>query len=137
MSLLCCLSREQFAHSPPDLQRRRQAIPQELPRCYSAHLLVLCFGSQGETCLCLRQFWRTQRSIGQCNGSVCPRLARLIEGLERIPSVDIYGITYPKRFEERYSTLSLRIGDYLPRTIAEFFAKRGIFTWMGTTTHLT
>jgi len=58
-------------------------------------------------------------------------IAHLIEGLERIPNVRIYGITDPKRFEERCSTLSLRIGDYLPRTIAEFLAERGIFTWDG------
>jgi len=58
-------------------------------------------------------------------------LARLIEGLETIPSVRIYGITDPKRFEERCSTLSLRIGDHSPKMIAEFLAQRGIFTWDG------
>lgn len=58
-------------------------------------------------------------------------IARLIEGLETIPSVGIYGITDPKRFEERCSTLSLRIGDHPPKTIAKFLAKRGIFTWDG------
>jgi selenocysteine lyase/cysteine desulfurase len=55
----------------------------------------------------------------------------LIEGLQTIPSVRIYGITDPKRFEERCSTLSLRIGDHLPTTIAKFLAERGIFTWDG------
>jgi cysteine desulfurase family protein (TIGR01976 family) len=58
-------------------------------------------------------------------------IARLIEGLQTIPSVCIYGITDPKRFEERCSTLSLRIGDHPPKTIAKFLAKRGIFTWDG------
>jgi len=58
-------------------------------------------------------------------------IAKLIEGLEMIPDVRIYGITHPKRFEERCSTLSLRIGDHPPKTIAEFLAKRGIFTWDG------
>jgi cysteine desulfurase family protein (TIGR01976 family) len=58
-------------------------------------------------------------------------IARLIEGLERIPSVRIFGITDPKRFEERCSTLSLRIGDHPPKTIAKFLAERGIFTWDG------
>lgn len=58
-------------------------------------------------------------------------IARLIEGLQSIPSVRIYGITDPKRFEERCSTLSLRIGDHSPKAIAEFLAKRGIFTWDG------
>jgi cysteine desulfurase family protein (TIGR01976 family) len=57
--------------------------------------------------------------------------AQLIEGLLKIPSVRIYGITDPKRFEERCSTLSLRIGDHPPKAIAEFLAKRGVFTWDG------
>jgi cysteine desulfurase family protein (TIGR01976 family) len=58
-------------------------------------------------------------------------IAKLIEGLESIPSVHIYGITDPSRFEERCSTLSLRIGDHPPKTIAEFLVRRGIFTWEG------
>jgi cysteine desulfurase family protein (TIGR01976 family) len=58
-------------------------------------------------------------------------IAKLIEGLEGIPSVRIYGITDPSRFEERCSTLSLRIGDHPPKAIAEFLARRGIFTWDG------
>ena len=58
-------------------------------------------------------------------------IARLIEGLHTIPGVRIFGITDPQRFEERCSTLSLRIGDHSPTTIAEFLAERGIFTWDG------
>ena len=58
-------------------------------------------------------------------------IARLIEGLQAIPSVKIYGITDSGRFEERCSTLSLRIGDHPPQSIAEFLSRRGIFTWDG------
>ena len=58
-------------------------------------------------------------------------IAHLIEGLQAIPGVRIYGITDPKRFGERCSTLSLRIGNHHPRFIAEFLGKRGIFTWDG------
>jgi cysteine desulfurase family protein (TIGR01976 family) len=58
-------------------------------------------------------------------------IARLIEGLKSIPGVRIYGITDPKRFEERCSTLSLRIWDHPPTTIAKFLGERGIFTWDG------
>ena len=58
-------------------------------------------------------------------------IAKLIEGLQTIPRVRIYGITDPKRFEERCSTLSLRIGDHSPKVIAEFLAAQGIFTWDG------
>lgn len=58
-------------------------------------------------------------------------IARLIEGLQAIPGVRIYGITDQSRFEERCSTLSLRIGDHSPKKIADFLAERGIFTWDG------
>jgi len=58
-------------------------------------------------------------------------LGRLIEGLQTIPRLRIYGITDPARYEERCSTLSLRIGDRSPKTIAEFLAERAIFTWDG------
>jgi len=58
-------------------------------------------------------------------------IATLIEGLQSIPGVRIYGITDPKRFEERCSTLSLRIGDHPPLRIAKFLAELGIFTWDG------
>jgi cysteine desulfurase family protein (TIGR01976 family) len=58
-------------------------------------------------------------------------IAKLIEGLQEIHGVRVYGITDPKRFEERCSTLSLRIGDHSPKMIAEFLASQGIFTWDG------
>src|SRR5271165_6440608 len=58
-------------------------------------------------------------------------ISRLIEGLQAIPGAHIYGITDPRRFEERCSTLSLRIGNHNPATIAAFLAERGIFTWDG------
>jgi cysteine desulfurase family protein (TIGR01976 family) len=58
-------------------------------------------------------------------------LGRLIDGLQAIPGVHIYGITEPKRFAERCSTLSLRIGNHHPTAIAKFLGDRGIFTWDG------
>ncbi|MGB9433337.1 MAG: cysteine desulfurase-like protein [Candidatus Acidiferrum sp.] len=58
-------------------------------------------------------------------------VSRLIEGLQSISGVRIYGITDPSRFEERCSTLSLRIGNHHPTTIAAFLGERGIFTWDG------
>ena len=56
---------------------------------------------------------------------------RLIDGLQSIPGVRIYGITGPQRSAERCSTLSLRIGNHLPTTIATYLGERGIFTWDG------
>ncbi len=58
-------------------------------------------------------------------------VSRLIEGLQSISGVRIYGITDPSRFEERCSTLSLRIGNHHPTIIAAFLGERGIFTWDG------
>jgi len=58
-------------------------------------------------------------------------VSRLIEGLQTIPGVKIYGITDRKRFGERCSTLSLRIGQHNPTAIATFLGECGIFTWDG------
>ena len=58
-------------------------------------------------------------------------ITKLIEGLQTIPGVRIYGITDPRRYDERCSTLSLRIEDHSPRMIAEYLAVQGIFTWDG------
>src|SRR6267142_1697862 len=58
-------------------------------------------------------------------------LTRLIEGLQAIPEMRIFGITDAKRFDERCSTLSFRIGNHNPTAIATFLGDRGIFTWDG------
>src|SRR5713101_3060202 len=58
-------------------------------------------------------------------------LSRLIEGLLAIPGLRFYGISDPRRFEERCSTLSLRLGNHNPTEIATFLGERGIFTWDG------
>jgi cysteine desulfurase family protein (TIGR01976 family) len=58
-------------------------------------------------------------------------LTRLISGLQAIPGMRIFGITDAKRFDERCSTLSFRLGDHNPTKIATFLGERGIFTWDG------
>src|SRR5260370_1047005 len=58
-------------------------------------------------------------------------LTRLIEGLQTIPGMRIFGIMDAKRFDERCSTLSFRLGDHNPTKIATFLGARGIFTWDG------
>jgi cysteine desulfurase family protein (TIGR01976 family) len=58
-------------------------------------------------------------------------LGRLIEGLLSIPKLRFFGISDPKRFRERCSTISIRIGDHNPTEIAKFLGDRGIFTWDG------
>ena len=56
---------------------------------------------------------------------------RLIEGLQAIPGLKIYGITDPNRSAERCSTLSFRIEGRHPNEIAKYLGDRGIFTWDG------
>ncbi|HKM79582.1 MAG TPA: cysteine desulfurase-like protein [Candidatus Acidoferrum sp.] len=56
---------------------------------------------------------------------------RLIDELQSIPGVHVYGITDPQRAAERCSTLSLRIGNHHPTAIATYLGERGIFTWDG------
>src|SRR5467141_2389976 len=58
-------------------------------------------------------------------------LTRLIDGLQTIPGMRILGITDAKRFDQRCSTLSFRLGDHHPTKIAAFLGDRGIFTWDG------
>src|SRR5260370_7512887 len=58
-------------------------------------------------------------------------LTRLITGLQTIPGMRIFGVTDAKRFDERCSTLSFRLGGHHPTKIAAFLCERGIFTWDG------
>ena len=58
-------------------------------------------------------------------------LTKLLDGLKTIRGVKVYGITDPKRFAERCSTISLRMGEHHPTEIAKFLGDRGLFTWDG------
>jgi selenocysteine lyase/cysteine desulfurase len=58
-------------------------------------------------------------------------LTRLISGLLAIPGLQFFGITDPKRFEERCSTVSFRLAKGTPTEAATFLGDRGIFTWDG------
>jgi cysteine desulfurase family protein (TIGR01976 family) len=58
-------------------------------------------------------------------------LSRLVEGLLAIPSLRFFGISDPKRFDERCSTVSVRLMNHSPAKIAAFLGERGIFTWDG------
>ncbi len=55
----------------------------------------------------------------------------MIDGLLAIPKLRFFGISDPNRFQERCSTVSIRIGDRNPTEIAKFLGDRGIFTWDG------
>jgi cysteine desulfurase family protein (TIGR01976 family) len=62
-------------------------------------------------------------------------MERLIAGLRQIPGLKLYGVTDPKRFEERCPTLALRMVDetaaHKPLQLATKLGDRGFFTWDG------
>lgn len=58
-------------------------------------------------------------------------LSRLINGLLAIPDLRFFGIRDAKRFHERCSTVSVRVGDHHPTEVAKFLGERGIFVWDG------
>ncbi len=57
--------------------------------------------------------------------------ARLLEGLEEIPGLTIYGIRTMARWAERVPTVSFRIRGRHPREIAEALGREGIYGWDG------
>lgn len=58
-------------------------------------------------------------------------ITRLIDGLLQIPGLRFFGISDSRRFNERCSTLSFRLGEHSPTKIAAYLGDRGIFTWDG------
>lgn len=55
----------------------------------------------------------------------------LIEALEAIPQIHIWGITESPRLLERVPTVSFTMDDHPPRKIAEHLAQAGINVWDG------
>ncbi|MFT5006445.1 MAG: cysteine desulfurase family protein (TIGR01976 family) [Paracoccaceae bacterium] len=60
-----------------------------------------------------------------------PLTNTLIDGLQAIPGVEIFGITNPNRVQERVPTVSLRHSSIDPSTLANALAQQGIFVWHG------
>ncbi len=58
-------------------------------------------------------------------------LSQLIPGLLAIPGLRFFGITDPARFNDRCSTVSIRLANHTPTETAKFLGDRGIFTWDG------
>jgi cysteine desulfurase family protein (TIGR01976 family) len=58
-------------------------------------------------------------------------MEKLIPGLLSIPGLKLYGITDPKRFDQRCSTLAVRVEGQTPLQLATKLGDRGIFTWDG------
>lgn len=57
--------------------------------------------------------------------------ARLLEGLEEIPGLTVYGIRTMARWAERVPTVSFRIRNRHPREIAEALGREGVYVWDG------
>jgi len=56
---------------------------------------------------------------------------RMMAGLKKLPSLKIYGITDPARFDERCATFAVRIEGHTPLELATKLGDRGFFTWDG------
>jgi len=58
-------------------------------------------------------------------------MERLIAGLLAIPGLTFYGITDPKKFDQRCPTVVVRIEGHTPLALATKLGDRGFFTWYG------
>jgi len=58
-------------------------------------------------------------------------LEKLVDGIKAIPGSRIYGITDPKRFDQRCPTIAVRIDGHSPRELSERLGQKGFFTWDG------
>lgn len=56
---------------------------------------------------------------------------KMIAGLLAIPGLKFYGITDPRRFEQRCATVVVRIEGHTPLQLATKLGDRGFFTWDG------
>ena len=55
----------------------------------------------------------------------------LIRGLLVFPGLKLYGISDPKRFDQRCPTVAVRIAGHTPLQLATKLGERGFFTWDG------
>ena len=55
----------------------------------------------------------------------------LMRGLQQIPGLKLYGISDPRRFDQRCPTVAVRIQDHTPLALATKLGDRGFFTWDG------
>jgi cysteine desulfurase family protein (TIGR01976 family) len=55
----------------------------------------------------------------------------LIRGLLAIPGLKLYGISDPKRFDQRCPTIAVRIEGHSPLELATQLGERGFLTWDG------
>jgi len=55
----------------------------------------------------------------------------ILQALQSVPAVRVYGLTDSNRLEDRVATFSFRLGAMPPRRVAEALATEGIYVWDG------
>jgi cysteine desulfurase family protein (TIGR01976 family) len=58
-------------------------------------------------------------------------VAHLIEALKRLPGATIYGISDPKRYEQRVPTVAFTLEGFTPDEVAAYLGERHIHVWSG------
>jgi cysteine desulfurase family protein (TIGR01976 family) len=58
-------------------------------------------------------------------------MEKMIAGLLAIPGLKLYGISDPRRFENRCATIVVRVEGFTPLELATKLGDRGFFTWDG------
>ena len=73
----------------------------------------------------LEDAWERIRALEQ---ELC---LELLDVLESVPGVRVYGITERRRLDERVPTVAFTVAGLEPRRVAEELGRRGIYTWDG------
>jgi cysteine desulfurase family protein (TIGR01976 family) len=58
-------------------------------------------------------------------------MEKMIAGLLAIPALKLYGISDPRRFDDRCATLAVRVDGFTPLELATMLGDRGFYTWDG------
>ncbi len=70
-------------------------------------------------------------AYNECRNYEEPLTNKLIDGLQGVSDIMVYGITNPNRVHERVPTVSIRHRSIEPSTLARTLADQGIFVWHG------
>jgi selenocysteine lyase/cysteine desulfurase len=99
----------------PDEGRTTNDEGRQAPRRLSGH------GRRGRLVRAMAALANYERALG----------AHLIEGLQTVPGLRIYGITDEARLAQRVPTVSFTLAGWHPRALAERLSQEGIYAWDG------
>ena len=75
------------------------------------------------------------RSLSSVMSDTCERTSAFSPSVSlagcSIPSVRVFGITDPSRFDGRVPTASFTVGDRDPAEVSQILGRQGIFSWAG------